>query len=306
MDSGTSTIAASDLARWVANEYEFGTPADVELMHSGVNDSYAVEIEGVRYALRIYGHARWYIGGPNDYRFELGLLNHLRGEGVPVSVPVPRRDGELLGRLTTAAGDRYVSMFSWAPGTPGHTDTLTKRQARTIGQTLAAIHTAADQYQPEPGHGRYTLDERTLLDRFVRLLQPSLRHDDPGDAAFIRAGVADIRRRLRAFDPGPGGWGIVHGDVQPLNHHLTDDGQITWFDFDLCGYGWRAYDIAYYYTRIPEPLRASVIDGYESIRPLNDTEHEILPTMGRLAWIREEDRSKQLVKHLHNPYMSFQ
>ena len=61
----------------------------------------------------------------------------------------------------------------------------------------------------------------------------------------------------------------MHGDVQGHNHHLTEDGQIIWFDFDLCGWGWRAYDIAYYYTRIPEPVRAPVIQGYESVRPLS-------------------------------------
>ena len=138
--------------------------------------------------------------------------------------------------------------------------------------------------------------------------QSSSHHCDttsPSDVEYIRTQIADIRQRLRAFDAGPGGWGIVHGDVQPLNHHLTDDGHITWLDFDLCGYGWRAYDIAYYYTRIPEPVRAPVIQGYKSIRPLSPAEHEMLPTMGRLAWIREGDQSKQLVKHLHNPYMSF-
>nr|WP_238362594.1 phosphotransferase [Actinopolymorpha pittospori] len=275
-------------------------------MNSGGNDTYAVEISGVRYALRIYGRHRWYVSGPDDYRFELGLLDHLHAEGVPVSVPIRRRDGDPLGRVPTTDGDLYFSLFSWAPGAPGHTDTLTKPQAYLLGQTLAAIHVTADRYKPEPGHRRYALDERTLLDRFVQELEPSLGQDDASDVAFIRSQITDIRRRIRAFDPGPGGWGIVHGDVQPLNHHFTEDGQITWFDFDLCGYGWRAYDIAYYYTRIPSPLRAPVVEGYESIRPLSRTEHKMLPTLGRLAWIREGLRSKMLVKRLHEPYMSYQ
>ena len=53
-------------------------------------------------------------------------------------------------------------------------------------------------------------------------------------------------------------------------------------------------------------MRAPVIQGYESIRPLSQTEHDMLPTIGRLAWIREGLRSKTLVKRLHEPYMSYQ
>lgn len=47
-----------------------------------------------------------------------------------------------------------------------------------------------------------------------------------------------------------------------------------------------------------------MIDGYESIRPLNRAEHDMLPTIGRLAWIREGLRSKALVKRLDDPYIS--
>lgn len=123
--------------------------------------------------------------------------------------------------------DCCFALFSWAPGTPGHTETLTPAQAHTIGRTLAAIHVAADRYRPQPGWSRYRLDEHNLLDRFVRKLEPSLAYDDPSDVAFIREQVDDIRRRIRTFDPGPGGWGIVHGDVQGLNHNFTDTGAIT-------------------------------------------------------------------------------
>ncbi|WP_020580381.1 phosphotransferase [Actinopolymorpha alba] len=305
MSSDEAPLDADQIRRLIRNEYHLGLPRGSRLMQAAGNDTYAVDIAGTPYVLRVYGPKRWHISGPNDYRFELGLLRHLHAEGVPVSVPMPRRDGDLLGQLTSRGVRRCFSLFSWAPGVPGHTDVLKKPQAYLIGQTLAEIHLAADRYQPEPGHSRYTLDEHTLLDRFVDELEPSLLQDDPSDVAFIRSQVADISRRIRAFDPGPGGWGIVHGDVQPLNHHFTEDGQIIWFDFDLCGYGWRTYDIAYYYTRIPQSVRAPLIEGYESVRPLSRAEHEMLPTIGRLAWIREGLRSKALVKRLHEPYMSY-
>jgi hypothetical protein len=72
----------------------------------------------------------------------------------------------------------------------------------------------------------------------------------------LSAGIADDDHvgSIRAFDPGPGGWVSCTATCRSSTTTFAEDGQITWLDFDLCGYGWRAYDIAYYYTRIPEPV----------------------------------------------------
>lgn len=300
MNSATPAVSTAEIAHLFTTEYDRGTPDECRLLHTGLNDTYAVRVDGAQYALRVHGSHKWWIGGEDDLRFELGLLDHLDAEGLPVSVPLARRHGDPLGRLRTSSGDRFFTLFTWAPGRPGDG---TPERVRLLGETLAAIHVAADTYQP--AHSRYTLDERSLLDRFVRQLEPSLQRDDPADVAFVEENIADIRRRIRTFDPGPGGWGVVHGDVQSLNIHFTGDDQITFLDFDLCGYGWRAYDVAYYYTRIPERLREPALRGYESVRPLNDSERDMLPTIGRLAWIREGCRSKALVKRLRAPFMSF-
>ncbi|WP_429842749.1 hypothetical protein [Brevibacillus sp. FIR094] len=38
---------------------------------------------------------------------------------------------------------------------------------------------------------------------------------------------------------------MCHGDLQGnFNTNFCDDNTYTHFDFDLCGYGWRAYDLA--------------------------------------------------------------
>ena len=50
-----TTALESDIARLVAAEYDFGGPDRRRLLHSGVNDTYAVDIEGRRYALRLHG-----------------------------------------------------------------------------------------------------------------------------------------------------------------------------------------------------------------------------------------------------------
>ena len=196
-------------------------------------------------------------------------------------------------------GDSFYTLFSWAPGDTVDVERLSGKQAYRVGETLAALHLAADRF--EITHSRYSLDEQALLDRPLSQLEPSFAHIPPLEVQLIKDHMEEVRARLRAFVPGPGEWGIIHGDIQALNYHVTDDEQIILFDFDLCGYGWRAYDLAYYYTRVPASVRPSVLCGYQARRPLGHVERDMLSTFGRAAWIWEGLTPQELVLRLRNP-----
>lgn len=285
------------IARLVAAQYEIGSVAECRSLHDGLNHTFAIAAERGRYAARMYGRNKWWIGSETDLLFELDLLDHLHARGVPVSYSIPTRHGQRLTMIDTPDGPRRVGLFTWAPGKPKHT---TRSQVFQVGATVAAIHVAADSFQTT--HRRYRLDLSTLLDRYVGTL--GLDRLSAPEVRFVGRHIAEIRRRVEDFDPGPTGWGIVHGDVQELNYHF-DGARITFFDFDLCGYGWRAYEVAVYYTRIPKEQRGAFIRGYESVRPLTAAEHAMLPTFGRLAWIREGCQSQGLLYRTRWPYMSF-
>lgn len=279
------------LDQLVTAEYDLGTPTTVRPLFSSVNDTYAVEFDSTMYALRVHCVDPWWIAREDEFRFELELLRHLDRAGIAVPVPIDRANGDALGRL----GDgRHYTLFSWAPGRPGEGS---MKRVRLVGETLARIHVASIGFTSP--YGRYHLDQANLLDRYLAKLRP-----DALQAAVIEEHAAEIRSRLATFDPGPTGWGVVHGDVQSLNFHFTADDRITFLDFDLAGYGWRIYDVAYYVTRIREQHRRAFLDGYESVRPLTDAERDMIPTLGRLAWIREEIGATELVKRLRKPYMT--
>lgn len=280
-----SRLLEADIRHLVAVEYRLGTPDQYSLLSGGINDSYAIGIGERRYVLRSYGRDKFWITGESDIRFELDLLIHLHEQGIPVSYPLPRCNGDLLGRLPASeAKEGFYALFTWAPRAgveaPMHAD-----QAHLVGQTLARIHQAADHF--ETGHRRYALDERTLLDWPLKQLEPYLTNATSPEGTFIMEQVAQLRTLLGTFNPGPGGWGIIHGDVHGGNYHFAEDGQITFFDFDHCGYGWRAYDFSYYYTRIQESLRTPCLQGYDAVRPLSHAERGMLTPFGRAAWMRE-------------------
>ncbi len=287
------------VARLVAVDYNVGSPDSCRLLCAGWNDTFEVAVNGQQYAFRLHRRDKWWLAGEDDVRFELDLLSHLHRHDVPVSSPLPRRNGDLLGSVQAPEGERFYSLFTWAPGNPP--ENMTVDQAYLLGRTMAAIHVTADQH--EPRHTRYRLDEATKLDRPLAELDQQIRNASPDDAETIRHYAAEIRQHLAAFDPGPSGWGIIHGDIQDLNFHFDADDRITVFDFDMCGYGWRAYDLDYYYTRSAEPHRSAVLDGYQAIRPLCDAEHGMLTTFGRLAWIAHDGRPvPKLAQLLCDPY----
>ncbi|SDS57514.1 phosphotransferase [Microlunatus soli] len=305
-------LSTADVGRVIEDDYG-RTPTRISLIMSGHNDSYRVETDEATYAFRVYGEGKSWIRGVADLRFELDLLSHLGDRGAPVSTPVARRNGDVLGTRTAPTGDRHYALFTWCPGLPIDADELTLPQAARLGAALASIHVAADDFDSE--YARYHLDEQTLIQRSLRLMSPSLRQADAGDARFITETAARISERLRDFQPGAHGWGIIHGDPQTLNCHFTEHGEIAFFDFDHCGFGWRGYDLAYClrHTGSPgdphgEDIRAAAVDGYESVRPMSPAEHGMLETLGRAAWIREGTAGgnglapAKLARLLRDPY----
>lgn len=305
-------LSTSGVGQLIADDYAL-KPTRISLIASGHNDTYAVETDQTRIAFRVYGQVKSWIRQAGDLRFELDLLTHLRTQSAPVSFPIERRSGETLGTWSSPTGDRHYALFSWCPGRTIDTKDLTLQEAARLRAALAAIHVGADSFATR--HSRYVLDERLLLERSLQRMRPALDRASPHDASFIENCAVQVADQLRVFDPGPAGWGLIHGDPQVLNCHFTDDGMVSFFDFDHCGFGWRAYDIAYCLRhtnaagdRRGEAIRLAVIDGYDSVRRISQSEYRMLPTLGQAAWIREGTAAGQglppskLVRLLQDPY----
>jgi Ser/Thr protein kinase RdoA (MazF antagonist) len=78
------------------------------------------------------------------------------------------------------------------------------------------------------------------------------------------------------------GFGLIHGDLNGGNIHVSSSGDATIFDFDHFGYGWRAYDLTSFYrgpdSSAEQQERANAFfEGYETVRPLTEAERASLP-----------------------------
>jgi Ser/Thr protein kinase RdoA (MazF antagonist) len=231
-----STLAPDALLAEVARAYALGAPVACQLLKRGLNDTYLVATRGGRYVARVY-RARWRT--PSEIAYELELLGHLAARGVPVAVPVPARDGTLARTLAAAEGPRQLVVFSYAQGRP-----LAWGEAahcRLAGRLLAAVHAAADGFAS--AHARAPLDLEHLVDRPLAALRPFLAHR-PEDWRYLEGLAGRLRARAAAAAAAGLDWGVCHGDFGGGNIHLGEDGTPTVFDFDLCGPGWRACDLA--------------------------------------------------------------
>ena len=73
-------------------------------------------------------------------------------------------------------------------------------------------------------------------------IRPFLTHR-PEDLRFIEIFKEELLDVLLNIPRDELDYGFCHGDFHGLNAHKNNKG-ITFFDFDCCGFGWRAYDIA--------------------------------------------------------------
>ncbi len=236
MQADERNAISSSVVPSIMPGYDVGALTDYTLLKSITHDTYRVETTGGVYILKVYGSG-WRSLADIDY--EIDLLKHLAGKGIPVAAPMARRDGRFYSVQHVHGRARYAVLYTYAEGDepPWPPDPA---YYRPYGRALARIHTGLDDFSSaHPGPVR---ELAHLLNDPTEVL-PQFLGQRPDDASYLRALAAHLRERVSgiaaALDEGP-----CHGDTQGANCHATDDGTVTFFDFECCGIGWRVYDLA--------------------------------------------------------------
>ncbi len=259
-----SILSADALLAEVAGAYAIGTPVACHLLLPSMNDTYLLTTRDEHHIVRVY-RTRWRT--VSDIAYELDLLIHLAAKGVSVSVPIAARDGSLCHPLPAPEGTRYLVLFTYAKGR--HMPWAEEKHSHLAGRMLAMIHAASDDFVSR--HARRSLDLEYLIDRPLAAIRPFLAHR-PGDWTYLEGVAARLRDRIATAAAAGLDWGVCHGDFGGGNIHLFGTDTLTVFDFDLCGPGWRAYDIAGVQDVATGPNQAEIwdsfIEGYTQVRSL--------------------------------------
>jgi Ser/Thr protein kinase RdoA (MazF antagonist) len=261
--------------------YELGEPLSCELLHCGLNDSYRVRTPRGPYLLRVY-RAGWRM--LSDIAYELEALVHLARRGVGVALPVARYDGSFVQTLQAAEGARSAVLFAFAPGAPlALTGPDATAHASRFGGAAAALHAATDDFRSlQP---RFVLDEEQLLEQPLAALLPFLAQRAAERDRLLHI-AATLRERLSAVAREPLDTGFCHGDLHDGNARITEELALTLFDFDCCGRGWRAYDLAVFRWSLAGlglapatrgALWEAFLAGYQARRPLGRSDLAAVP-----------------------------
>ncbi|MBP7999472.1 MAG: phosphotransferase [Chloroflexi bacterium] len=279
-----SFIAPDSLAEIINDEYVFDTPVTCKmfskLLRTQDNDHYQVKTAGQKYVARIYQPGERLMRHESDYLFELDWLTFLRDRGCPVSYPIRRRDGGYLGKLNAPEGLRYYALFSFASGEP--MSEHSEDQFYRIGEKMAHIHIASNEYNST--HGRQLSDLAFLVDRPLERIKLFWNESDFEDLDLLVTSAEEAKEeitRLLGSTPTNDAWGVIGGDFHSTNVHFDETGNPTFFNFDLCSYGWRAYDIATFLANTnllhaPVEYSEAFFAGYYSVRPLTQAEHQAI------------------------------
>lgn len=272
--SAEAVLAAAERA------YALDGPLTCELWRAGLNDTYLLSAGGAPHIARVYGVRR----STSDIAYELELLAHLAAKGVAVSAPIPGKDGAVMYPLHALEGRRYLVLFTFAEG-----KTLSRASEEhqyLAGRMAAAIHAASDDFSSL--FDRPRLDLGFLTDRPLAAIRPLLTHH-PEDQNFLEGLAAELHTRVEEAARGGLDWGACHGDFEVKNMHLGADRRLTTFDFDMCGPGWRLYDLAPAYGSAMRQKKPAIWDsflrGYNQTRTLTTADLASLPVFYALRYL---------------------
>ena len=281
-----SILSPEALIAGVLPGFAVGEVRDCQFYSGGFNHTYRLKTaDGRTYYLRAY-RLPWRTLA--DIRYELDLLNHLKGKGFPAAQPVPYRDGQCFCAVPAPEGQRYLALFTEAPGPQISYAHEPEQVARRYGQAVARLHNALDDFSGP--HPRFHLDLAYFTGRPLPYIQPFLAHR-PGDWAYVRHFAAALRERLLALPAGQLEQAACHGDLQGYHANVASDGTLTFFDFDCGGYGYRAYDLAVFLwcCRLEDAVAVrwdSFLHGYREERSIADLDLQAVPLFvcARYLW----------------------
>jgi len=215
-----------------------------------------------------------------DLPFFLGLMQHLFARGLSCPLPLPRRDGQLLGELS----GRPAALISFLEGM-----WLRKPEAkhcREVGKALAQMHIA--------GEGFELIRPNALsLEGWKNLWAKSADRADEVEKGLqeeISSELDFLGRNWPKDLPA----GIIHADLFQDNVFFLGDQLSGLIDFYFACNDLLAYDVsiclnawcfekdgAYNLTK-----GMAMLEGYRSVRPLSDKEIAALPVLSRGSALR--------------------
>jgi len=298
-----SQLSSESVSRMLASNYGFKKKLKCKFYVLGLHDNYLVESNYDKYILRIYRN-NW--RSEEEVKFELELLAYLNNKTDLVAELLPTLNNNLQFQVNCPEGIRSAALFRYAEGFAPE-NAITPDEAERLGYSIAKVHKITDSFIST--YSRQELDIPYLLDGSIKAIKPYL---DNNGIAFLDKLRDKLINKIPKLEKEPGIYGICAGDVNPSNFHIDKKQKITLFDFDQCGYGYRAFEIGKFFSSVrhhkdKQGIMDSFLKGYQSNRQLSNIEQEAIPFFEIISviWvmsIQVENADRIGNKYLEKPF----
>ena len=263
-DVNIQTVSLTLFAKEILKKYGIND-ADVECINFEFNATFSVSTQsGQKFALRLNINSTRVLS--NILAETQWVRDLARIPSINVPAPIASLDDQfVVSALHEDSGQIiYGVMYSWLEGEEiGDEPTLD--QLRTVGQAIALLHQNSSDFELIDGAELPTFNDFFWgTEDFLFSSKSALSTEDRSLIEQARDLIMQFTDELYASSPVH----IIHADFHGWNL-MWHEGQLSIFDFDDCGYGVEAQDIAValYYLDTPDQ-DAALLDGYKSIRPL--------------------------------------
>jgi Ser/Thr protein kinase RdoA (MazF antagonist) len=243
------------------------TNAQVSCINYEFNATFSVETEsGVKYALRVNINSTRSV---ENMKGEIEWVRHLnRTSGIHTPTPIATLSDQYIisGYHNDSQQTLFAVMYSWLEGEElGDEPTLS--QLHEVGKAIAILHQESTDFALSTDAALPTFNDFFWGTDDYLFSDKSKLSD--ADRALIQEAhdyIMKLTNELYSNSPVH----IIHADFHGWNL-MWNEGKLSIFDFDDCGFGLEAQDlaVALYYLDTPEQDQA-LLNGYKSIKPLPD------------------------------------
>jgi len=239
--------------------------AEVECINFEFNATFSVSTQsGQKYALRLNINSTRVVSNIQAETQWVRALARIPSINVPA--PIAALDDQFVVSAHHDDSDQmiYGVMYSWLEGEEiGDEPTL--GQLHTVGRAIAQLHESSSHFTLTDGAELPTFNDFFWGTEDYLFSSKSLLI--PKDRQLIEQ-ARDLIMQFTDELYASSALHIIHADFHGWNLMWNEE-QLYIFDFDDCGFGLEAQDIAValYYLDTPEQ-EAALLDGYNSIRRL--------------------------------------
>jgi Ser/Thr protein kinase RdoA (MazF antagonist) len=263
-DVKVQTDSLTMFAREILKKYGI-SDAEVECINFEFNATFSVSTEsGQKYALRLNINSTRTV---SNILAETQWVRELaRIPSVNVPTPIATLDDQFVVSALHEDSAQTICgvMYTWLEGEEiGDEPTLD--QLRRVGQAIAHMHQNKSEFQLTDGAELPTFNDFFWgTEDFLFSVRSTLSPENKTLMKQAHDLIMQFTNELYATSPVR----IIHADFHGWNLMWHED-QVFIFDFDDCGFGVEAQDIAValYWLNTPT-ADSTLLEGYRSVRPL--------------------------------------